>query len=111
MLNKSEELLTKLGNLLTVKGVKGLTQWEYDFINGVSRYFRSRQGDWQRLTGRQKRTACKIIQKYEHLNREGSKKPNGDTLASKSVSVLAVGTHEQLPAQSIAREPQKINRA
>ncbi|WP_118984393.1 hypothetical protein [Photorhabdus sp. CRCIA-P01] len=78
----SEKLILELERLLC----SGLTRWEYDFINGLSRYFRC--GKY--LTGRQKNIARELIKKYS----EGSKKPNSDTLASASDSVLATGTSQ-----------------
>ncbi|MER2373399.1 hypothetical protein ABS872_23370 [Photorhabdus laumondii] len=63
----SEKLVGDLERLLSVKGCSGLTRWEYDFINGLSRYFRC--GKY--LTGRQKNIARSLIKKYS----EGSKKP------------------------------------
>ncbi|MGV8002851.1 hypothetical protein QPK14_12275 [Photorhabdus temperata subsp. temperata] len=78
----SEKLIGDLERLLSMKGCSGLTKWEYDFINGLSRYFRG--GKY--LTGRQKNMARGLIKKYS----EGSKKP-AETLESHT-PVLAAGT-------------------
>ncbi|OWO80656.1 hypothetical protein B5C26_17925 [Photorhabdus luminescens] len=74
----SEKLILELERLLCF----GLTGWEYDFINGLSRYFR--RGKY--LTGKQKNIARNLIKKYS----EGSKKPV-ETLASQTPA-LATGT-------------------
>ncbi len=62
----SEKLIGDLERLLSVKGCSGLTKWEYDFINGLSRYFRG--GKY--LTGRQKNTARSLIKKIFRREQE-----------------------------------------
>ncbi|ERT12729.1 hypothetical protein LGZ99_23910 [Photorhabdus temperata] len=90
----SEKLIGDLERLLSVKGCSGLTKWEYDFINGLSRYFRG--GKY--LTGRQKNTARSLIKKYS----EGSKKPV-DTFARNS-PVLAGTTQNSVPTGDYVTE-------
>ncbi|AXG42189.1 hypothetical protein GPY51_22490 [Photorhabdus laumondii subsp. laumondii] len=84
-MENSEKLILELERFL--KGCPGLTQWEYDFINGLSRYFR--RGKY--LTGRQKNIARSLIKKYS----EGSKKPV-ETLA-RHAPVLAGTTQNSVP--------------
>ncbi|AKJ41534.1 hypothetical protein [Pragia fontium] len=80
-LEKQEVMIAKLERVLSERGCSGLSQWEYDFINSLSRYFR--RGKF--ITGSQKAASEKIISKYQV---EG-KKPNQGTLASETETVLA----------------------
>ncbi|NHB93746.1 hypothetical protein [Photorhabdus cinerea] len=92
-MENSEKLILELERL--INGNPGLTQWEYDFINGLSRYFR--RGKY--LTGRQKNLARGLIKKYS----EGSKKPV-DTFA-RNAPVLAAGTTKhRVPTGDYATE-------
>ncbi|KGT91259.1 hypothetical protein NG99_16975 [Erwinia typographi] len=76
---KDEYFIVKLERVMTAFGCQGLSRWEYDFINGLSRYFRG--GKY--LTRAQKSAARKVINKY----RQEEAEPTRNTLASKFAPV------------------------
>lgn len=59
-MTSTERIIVEAENLISRYGPHGMSQWEWDFLNGISRAVR--RGKW--LTGNQKRVAKKLITDY-----------------------------------------------